>query len=221
MSRYILCIGINVYLISICFLFFQQFLSWSSFCIYLYWNASDRPDPVIWRRPDISLAVCRLAFPAVVSVPLIEPFSLIVNTVHSYEIICSVLLLLVITTHVNCGQPSEILFTPTNHSHAKPLSTPILVNYFLWNVFMLNIKMLFMSLLDSFFRTWKDYTYGQVLSQIFNYYGEIRSQNRTNQISVKVHAYLSNSSMCRKSNIYVTKWHCYILHKYFSEKICH
>ena len=27
------------------------------------------------------------------------------------------------------------LYTPTNHSHAKPLSLPILVNYFLWNVF--------------------------------------------------------------------------------------
>ena len=38
-----------------------------------------------------------------------------------------------------------------------------------------------------------------------NYHGEICSQDRTNQISVKVHAYLSNSSMCRKSNIYVTK----------------
>ena len=33
--------------------------------------------------------------------------------------------------------------TPTNHSHAKPLSTTNLVNYFLWNVFMKNIKMLF------------------------------------------------------------------------------
>ena len=27
-------------------------------------------------------------------------------------------------------------YTPTNHSHAKPLSLPILVNYFLWNVFL-------------------------------------------------------------------------------------
>ena len=25
-------------------------------------------------------------------------------------------------------------YTPTNHSHVKPLSMPILVNYFLWNV---------------------------------------------------------------------------------------
>ena len=29
-----------------------------------------------------------------------------------------------------------IFITPTNHSHAKPLSIPILVNYFLWNIFM-------------------------------------------------------------------------------------
>ena len=40
-----------------------------------------------------------------------------------------------------------------------------------------------MSLIDCFFRTWKDLTYGQVLSKTFNYYGETRSQDRTNQIS--------------------------------------
>ena len=62
-----------------------------------------------------------------------------------------------------------------------------------------------LSLIDSFFRIWKDKTYGQVLSQIFNYYGETRSQDRTNQISGKVHAYLSHFSMCRKNNLYVTK----------------
>ena len=33
--------------------------------------------------------------------------------------------------------------TPTNHLHGKPLSIPILVNNFLWNVFMQIIKMLF------------------------------------------------------------------------------
>ena len=43
-----------------------------------------------------------------------------------------------------------------------------------------------LSLIDSFFRIWKDKTYGQVLSQIFNYYNETRSQDRTNQISRKV-----------------------------------
>ena len=41
------------------------------------------------------------------------------------------------------GYESISFITPTNHSHAKPLSVPILVNYFLWNVFMENIKMLF------------------------------------------------------------------------------
>ena len=42
-----------------------------------------------------------------------------------------------------------------------------------------------LSLIDSFFRIWKDKTYSQVLllSRIFNYYGETRSQDRTNQIS--------------------------------------
>ena len=49
-----------------------------------------------------------------------------------------------------------------------------------------------LSLIGSFFRIWKDKNYGQVLSQILNYYGETRSQDRTNQISGKVHAYLSH-----------------------------
>ena len=48
-----------------------------------------------------------------------------------------------------------------------------------------------LSLIDSFFRIWRDKTYGQVLSQIFNFYGETRSQDRTNQISRKRPAYLS------------------------------
>ena len=48
-------------------------------------------------------------------------------------------------------------------------------------------------------------TRNSCISLLFNYYGETRSQDRTNQISGKVHAYLSNSSMCRKSNLYVTK----------------
>ena len=47
------------------------------------------------------------------------------------------------------------------------------------------------------------------------------SQDRTNYISGKVHAHLSNCSMCRKINLNVTKQHFYILHKYFSEKIIH
>ena len=75
--------------------------------------------------------------------------------------------------------------------------------------------MLFLSLVDSFFRIWKDKTYGQVLSQIFNYYGKKRSQDRTNQISRKIQAYLSHSSICRKSNLYVTKQYFYILHKFY------
>ena len=62
-----------------------------------------------------------------------------------------------------------------------------------------------LSLIDSFFCIWKDKTYGQVLSQIFNYYGETRSQDRTNQLSRKVQAYLSHSSICRESNLYVIK----------------
>ena len=53
------------------------------------------------------------------------------------------------------------------------------------------------------------------------YYGETGSEDRTNQIYGEVHAYLSYSSMCRKSNLYGTKKHFYILHKYFSEKIIH
>ena len=62
-----------------------------------------------------------------------------------------------------------------------------------------------LSLIDSLLRIWKDKIYGQVFSQIFNYYGETRSQERTNQISGKVQAHLSYSSMCRKSNLYVAK----------------
>ena len=47
-------------------------------------------------------------------------------------------------------------------------------------------------LIDSFFRIWKDKTYGQVLSQIFNYYGETRSQDRTNRnISESTSLYVS------------------------------
>ena len=44
-----------------------------------------------------------------------------------------------------------------------------------------------LSLIDCFFRTGNDWTYDQVLSQIFNYYVETRSQDRINQISRKVH----------------------------------
>ena len=35
-------------------------------------------------------------------------------------------------------------------------------------------------------------------------YGKTRSQDRTNQISGKVHAYLSNSFMCQRSKLNVT-----------------
>ena len=35
----------------------------------------------------------------------------------------------------------------------------------------------------------------------------------------KVHSYSFNSSNCRKSKLYVTKQHFYILHRYFSEEI--
>ena len=35
------------------------------------------------------------------------------------------------------------LSTPTNHSHAQPRSIPNFESYFLWNVFMQNIRMLF------------------------------------------------------------------------------
>ena len=35
--------------------------------------------------------------------------------------------------------------TPTNHSHAKPQSIPIEVNYFLWKAFMSNIKCYFVA----------------------------------------------------------------------------
>ena len=53
-------------------------------------------------------------------------FPVIRHWVLTYFILCSIL--------IGCWVP--MLFTPTNHSHAKPLSIPILVNYFLWNVFM-------------------------------------------------------------------------------------
>ena len=57
--------------------------------------------------------------------------------------------------------------------------------------------------------------------RIFNYYGETCSQDRANQVSGKVYAYLSNSFMYKRTNLYVTKQHFYILHNYFSEKIIH
>ena len=65
--------------------------------------------------------------------------------------------------------------------------------------------MLFFVAKDHFFRIWKDKDCGQVLSNIFNYYGETDSQDRTNQVSGKVHAYLPNSFMCKSTNLYVTK----------------
>ena len=44
---------------------------------------------------------------------------------------------------------------------------------------------------------------------------------RSNEISAKVYAHVSNLSMCERSNLCVTKQYYYILHKYVSEKTVH
>ena len=49
------------------------------------------------------------------------------------------------------------------------------------------------------------FMYGHVLSQIFNCFDHDYVSGRSNEISVKVYAHVSNLFMCERSNLYVTK----------------
>ena len=117
---------------------------------------------------------------------------------------------------------SEIESLTAAHTRYQSLACETAINTDFSELFSLKCiyvkyKNAILSLIDSFFRIWKDKTYGQVLCQIFNYYGETRSQDRTNQstgLFVSFFHVQKKQSICDKIALLY-------LHKYFSEKIIH
>ena len=63
--------------------------------------------------------------------------------------------------------------------------------------------------------------HGHVLSRIFNCFDHDYVFRHNNEISGGKDAHVSNLFMCERSNLYGTKKHSYILHKYVSEKLIH
>ena len=87
--------------------------------------------------------------------------------------------------------------TPTNHSHAKPAINTDFSELFSLKRIYVKYKNAILSLIDSFFRIWMDKTYGQVLSQIFNYAVKIEPIKYLGKYKP-----ICLSSMCRKSNLW-------------------
>ena len=173
-------------------------------CIFLYFSPC-----IIWENGNILGKILR----ATHRKWIVQPG----QNLNSYEIVCVSWLsasFLKIQSKMNKISPKQQFCgehaTTVTDTTITRISITRMRNRYQYRLFSLKhiyvkYKNVILSLIDSFFRIWKDKKYGRVLFQILNYYGETRSQDRTNQISGKVNVYLSHFSMCRKSNLYVTK----------------